>query len=47
MAGAALGGGWWTMAAFGPLPLATGILNLCPISPLFGRSCRGNACRLR
>jgi hypothetical protein len=44
--GAVIGGGWWIMAAFGLLPLATGVLNLCPISPLFGRSCRGNACRL-
>ena len=47
MVGALLGGDWWIMAAFGLMPLATGVLNLCPISPLFGRSWRGNACRLR
>lgn len=44
-AGGAAGGPWWALAAFGLLPLATGVFNLCPISPLFGRSCRGNACR--
>lgn len=43
-AGATTGGPWWALAAFGLLPLATGVLNICPISPLFGRSCRGNAC---
>lgn len=46
-AGALLGGGRWAIAAFGLLPLATGVLDVCPISPLFGRSWRGNACRLR
>ncbi|NUP48851.1 MAG: DUF2892 domain-containing protein [Catenulispora sp.] len=45
LAGAALGGGWWALAAAGLLPLATGVFNVCPISPLFGRSWRGNACR--
>ena len=46
-AGALLRGGWWTVAGFGLLPLATGLLNVCPISPLLGRSSRGNTCRLR
>jgi len=45
--GAAAGGAWWILAVPGSLSLATGVLNLCPISPLFGRSCRGNACRTR
>lgn len=43
--GALLGGAWWILAIAGLLPLGTGLLNLCPISPLFARSCRGNACR--
>ena len=46
-AGALLGGGSWAIAAFGLLPLATGVLNVCPISPLCGRFWRGNACRMR
>lgn len=45
--GAAAGGTWWALAGFGLLPLATGVFGLCPISPLFGRSCRGNACRTK
>ena len=44
-AGAAFGGGWWALAAFGLLPLATGVFGICPISPFFCRSLRGNACR--
>ena len=28
--GLALGGGWLALAAFGLLPLATGVLDLCP-----------------
>jgi len=43
--GAALGGNWWALAAAGLLPLATGVFGICPISPFFGRSWRGNACR--
>jgi len=45
VAGALAGGGWWILAVAGLLPLATGVFNFCPISPLFGRSCRGNARR--
>lgn len=45
--GALVGGNWWILAAAGLLPLATGVFNLCPISPIFGRSCRGNVCRVR
>ncbi|WP_034260976.1 YgaP family membrane protein [Actinospica robiniae] len=45
--GVAAGGAWWALAVFGLLPLATGVFNLCPISPLFGRSCRGNGCRVQ
>ena len=47
LAGALAGGSWWILAAAGMLPLATGVFNICPISPIFGRSCRGNACRTR
>ena len=43
-AGATAGGPWWALASFGLLPLATGVFNICPISPFFGRSCRANAC---
>ena len=46
-AGAAAGGPWWALAAAGLLPLATGVFGICPISPLVGRSWRGNACRVR
>jgi hypothetical protein len=45
--GIAAGGQLSVLAVAGLLPLATGVLNLCPISPIFGRSCRGNACRTR
>jgi hypothetical protein len=45
--GALLGGGRLALAAAGLLPLATGVLGVCPISPLFGRSWRGNTRRLR
>lgn len=46
-AGAAAGGLGWAPAGAGLLPLATGVFGLCPISPLVGRSWRGNACRAR
>jgi hypothetical protein len=46
-AGAAVGGLGWALAGAGLLPLATGVFGICPISPLFGRSWRGNACRAR
>lgn len=45
LTGSALGGAWWALTVFGLLPLATGVFNVCPISPFFGRSWRGNACR--
>jgi Inner membrane protein YgaP-like, transmembrane domain len=47
VAGATVGGAWWALAAGGLLPLATGVFGVCPISPLVGRSWRGNACRTR
>jgi Protein of unknown function (DUF2892) len=47
VAGVLAGGAWWILAVAGILPLATGVFNFCPISPIFGRSCRGNACRTR
>jgi membrane-associated protease RseP (regulator of RpoE activity) len=46
-AGLATGGPSSILVLAGLLPLATGVFNLCPISPIFGRSCRGNACRTR
>ena len=46
-AGVATGGPLSVLALAGLLPLATGVFNVCPISPVFGRSCRGNACRTR
>src|SRR5215475_11238692 len=45
--GVATGGPLSVLAVAGLLPLATGVFNICPISPIFGRSCRGNACRKR
>lgn len=43
--GTLLGGGWWGLAAFGLLPLGTGVFGVCPVSPLFSRPFRGNACK--
>jgi hypothetical protein len=47
LTGAAVGGGWWALAAAGLLPLATGVFGVCPISPLFGKPWRTQACRTR
>jgi hypothetical protein len=47
LAGAAAGGGWRALAAAGLLPLATGVLGVCPVSPLFGKPWRARACRAR
>ncbi|GAA4956254.1 hypothetical protein GCM10023205_17940 [Yinghuangia aomiensis] len=44
-AGASAGGGWWALAAFGVLPLATGVLDLCPIAPLMRLPVAGKAFR--
>jgi hypothetical protein len=38
---AAGGGAGWAVAAFGLLPLVTGIGDICPISPLMGEPLRG------
>jgi hypothetical protein len=35
------------MAVFGLLPVATAEFDVCPVLPFFGRSWRGDACRLR
>lgn len=44
--GIALGGvGGWALAAFGLLPLATGLFNVCPISPFIGAPFRGSCAR--
>lgn len=34
--GAALGGGWWALAAVGLVPLAAGVFDFCLIAPIFG-----------
>ncbi|MFE5326083.1 YgaP-like transmembrane domain [Embleya sp. NPDC056575] len=39
-AGATLGGGWWTLAALGPLPLLTGAVGICPVTMLANRRSR-------
>lgn len=44
-AGAGAGGGWWALAAFGVLPLATGVLDLCPIAPVMRLPIAGKAFR--
>ncbi len=31
----------WFVAAFGLVPLTTGVLNLCPVAPLWGGHFRG------
>jgi hypothetical protein len=39
--GLALGGTvGWAVAVFALLPIATGVLGVCPINPLFGQSMR-------
>ncbi len=44
--GIVLGGfGGWALAAFGLLPLATGALNVCPVSPFIGAPFRGSCAR--
>lgn len=43
--GLALGGAWVVLAIFGLLPLATGAVGLCPVSPLFGEPARAGGCR--
>jgi len=49
-AGLSLGGGWLGLAAFGLLPLATGVFDLCPLAilvglPLTGDKFRDATCR--
>ena len=48
--GLALGGGWLALAALGLLPLATGVLDLCPVAilaklPVSGDSFRDATCK--
>ncbi len=40
-AGAALGGGWWALAAVGLVPIAAGAAGFCLLAPLFHRPFRG------
>ena len=43
--GGLLGGGWWTLAVVGLVPLAAGALDLCLFNVLFGQPLRGKAVR--
>lgn len=48
--GIALGGGWLALSAFGLLPLATGVLDLCPVAflaklPVTGDAFRDATCK--
>jgi hypothetical protein len=48
--GLVLGGGWLGLAAFGLLPLATGVFDLCPVAilarlPVGGDAFRGATCK--
>lgn len=48
--GVVLGGGWLALAAFGVLPLATGVFDLCPIAfvarlPVTGKGFRDATCK--
>jgi hypothetical protein len=44
--GVVLGGvGGWALAVFGLLPLATGVFNLCPISPFLVAAFQGSCDR--
>ncbi len=48
--GLLLGGGWLALAVFGLLPLATGVLDLCPVAflarlPVGGEAFRDATCK--
>ena len=43
--GLTLGGGWLALAAFGLLPLATGVFDLCPVAILAKLPVAGDAFR--
>jgi hypothetical protein len=43
--GLTLGGGWLALAAFGLLPLATGVFDLCPVAILAKLPVGGGAFR--
>lgn len=43
--GASLGGWWWLLAVVGLLPVATGILDICTLGPLFHRPLSGRRFR--
>lgn len=46
-AGAVLGGAWWALAAGGLVPLAAGLVDVCPAAPLMGLPFRGRDVRAR
>jgi len=43
--GGLLGGGWWTLAVVGLVPLAAGALDVCLFNVLFGQPLSGKAVR--
>ncbi|SCG47203.1 YgaP-like transmembrane domain [Micromonospora coxensis] len=45
VASASLGGWWWLLALVGLLPVATGVLDICTLGPLFGRPLSGRRFR--
>jgi hypothetical protein len=45
VAGGVLGGGWWTLAIVGLVPLAAGALDFCLFNVLSGQPLTGKAVR--
>jgi len=45
--GAALGGGWWAVAAVGLVPLAAGAFDFCLLAPLAHQPFSGRRIRSR
>jgi hypothetical protein len=43
--GGLLGGGWWTLAVVGLVPLAAGALDVCLFNVLIGQPLSGKAVR--
>jgi hypothetical protein len=47
VAGGILGGGWWSLAVVGLVPLAAAALDICLFNVLFGQPLRGKVVRAR
>jgi hypothetical protein len=43
--GGVLGGGWWSLAVVGLVPLAAGAVDICLFNVLFGRPLSGKVVR--